>query len=108
MKTNTQKLAETDVIDAWTLFQVALSKRGAYPTKELNLLFDSVVRYSHEMAESEFIHKTIASMFTGFREYLQLERKRVPGSALATADRLETILFDGYDPIFEGDEPADL
>jgi hypothetical protein len=108
MKTTTQQQAEHTVIDAWTLFQVALSKRGAYPTTELNLLFECVVNYSEQMADSEFIHKSIAGMFKGFREFLVLERKRVPGSALATADRLETILFDGYDPQFEGDEPDDL
>ena len=108
MESNPQQIAEQEVIDAWTLFQVALSKRGAFPIRELNQLFDSVNRYSQSMAESEYIHKSIASMFNGFREFLELERKRVPGQALATADRLETILFDGYDPQFEGDEPPGL
>lgn len=45
---------------------------------------------------------------SGLREYLQIERKRVPGDVLFDADRLETILFEGYDPSFEGDEPPDL
>ena len=44
----------------------------------------------------------------GLREYLAIERKRVPGRILYEADRLETEFFFGYDPHFEGDEPPGL
>jgi hypothetical protein len=44
----------------------------------------------------------------GLREFLEVERKRIPGDILFEADRLECQLFDGYDPKFEDDEPADL
>jgi len=44
----------------------------------------------------------------GLREYLAVERKRVPGDVLFEADRLECQLFAGYDPSFEGDEPPGL
>jgi hypothetical protein len=44
----------------------------------------------------------------GLREYLSIERKRVPGDVLFEADRLECQLFAGYDPYFEGDEPPGL
>ena len=33
--------------------------------------------------------------------------KRIPGDVLFEADRLECLLFAGYDPSFEGDEPRD-
>jgi hypothetical protein len=99
-------VAEQKIIDAWTLFQVALSKRkGPYPLKELKLLLETASSYSETMKDSEFIHKSIASTFQSFRESLEIERKRVPGDALFLADRIETIIFSGYDPYFEGDEP---
>lgn len=41
----------------------------------------------------------------GLREFLQLERKRIPGDILFKAERLECQLFAGYDPRFDGDEP---
>jgi hypothetical protein len=37
-----------------------------------------------------------------------VERKRVPGDVLRDAERLEYLLFSGYDPHFERDEPPGL
>jgi hypothetical protein len=42
------------------------------------------------------------------REFLEVERKRIPGDILFEADRLECRLFAGYDPNFDGDEPPGL
>lgn len=100
-----QAQAEQDVIDAWTLFQVALTRKGPYPMRELKGILEAVTRYTAAMQDSLFIHKTVAGTFSGFREFLEVERKRVPGEAPALGDRIETILFSGYDPYFEGDEP---
>jgi len=55
--------AEQEVIDAWTLFQIALSPRKAYPMKELTTLFDTVVRYAAVMQDSPYLHKTISGTF---------------------------------------------
>jgi hypothetical protein len=44
----------------------------------------------------------------GLREFLLVERKRIPGEILFEADRLECQLFAGYDPNFDGDEPPGL
>jgi hypothetical protein len=40
--------------------------------------------------------------------FLEIERKRVPGEVLYEADRQEGLLFAGYDPHFDGDEPPGL
>jgi hypothetical protein len=37
-----------------------------------------------------------------------MERKRVPADVLRDAERLECLLFSGYDPYFEGYEPPGL
>ncbi len=44
----------------------------------------------------------------GLVEYLRSERKRVPDEVLLEAERLECLLFLGYDPHFDGDEPPGL
>jgi hypothetical protein len=44
----------------------------------------------------------------GLREFLSDERKRIPDTIIADADRLECLLFSRYDPYFEGDEPPGL
>jgi hypothetical protein len=44
----------------------------------------------------------------GLVQYLRSERKRVPEEILLEAERLECLLFLGYDPHFDGDEPSGL
>ena len=53
-------------------------------------------------------HRAILREISGLREYLELESFHTPGEVLAKADRMEMILFAGYDPYFEGEEPDDL
>ena len=65
----------------------------------------SARRYIQMTEKDELIHKSVVSAVNGLREYLQVERKRIPGDILFEADRLECELFSGYDPSFEGDEP---
>ncbi len=48
------------------------------------------------------------ALANGLREYLAAERKRLPEDVLFEAGRLECLLFLGYDPSFEGDEPPGL
>ena len=108
MNEELESAAEQEVIDAWTLFQIALTRRGPYPMKELTLLFNAVEAYASVMADSPYLHKSIASNISGLCDFLELERKRVPGAALALASRIETLFLAGYDPHFEGDEPPGL
>ena len=54
------------------------------------------------------IHRNVVRSVHGLVDYLQDERKRVPGEVLAEADRLKCLLFAGYDPHFDGDEPPGL
>jgi hypothetical protein len=54
------------------------------------------------------IHRSVASAVNGLRDILQLKSFRAPGEAIADADRMECMLFLGYDPYFEGDEPPGL
>jgi hypothetical protein len=54
------------------------------------------------------IHNSVVRAANGLREFLQVERKRIPGNILFEADRLECQLFAGYDPKFDGDEPPGL
>ena len=64
--------------------------------------------YADATAGDKMIHRAVGECVNGFGEYIQIQRKRVPGDALFDADRLETIVFSGYDPAFEGDEPSGL
>ncbi|MGC4066348.1 MAG: hypothetical protein QM784_17300 [Polyangiaceae bacterium] len=67
-----------------------------------------MVAYANATANDELIHRSVVQSVHGLRAYLEVERKRIPDNILYDADRLETILFAGYDPYFEGDEPPGL
>jgi len=54
------------------------------------------------------MHKRVAAAVHGLVDFLSAERKRVPSDVLRDAERLECLLFMGYDPYFEGDEPPGL
>ena len=100
-------LAEA-VAQARGALDVALAGRRQWPRAEFQRRVEAVLAYTQSTAGEQMIHRTVACAVSGLREYLEVACKRVPGNALAEADRLETMLFSDYDPHFEGDEPPGL
>jgi hypothetical protein len=72
------------------------------------LLCEAHAAYIKITAGDSMIHKSVAQAVNGLREFLEVERKRIPGNILFEADRLECQLLAGYDPSFAGDEPPGL
>jgi hypothetical protein len=95
------------VADLRTTFDLALSNKRKYPVEEFNAFVQSARRYI-KITGDPMIHKSVAQAVNGLREFLEVERKRIPGNILFEADRLECQLFAGYDPSFDGDEPRDF
>lgn len=89
-------------------FQMALSNKRKYPVAEFKLFANAVRQYADLIRNDRLIDKKVVHEINGLTDYLRLERKRVPDGVLAEADRLECLVFAGYDPYFEGDEPPGL
>ncbi len=89
-------------------FDLALSNNRIYPVQEFRAFVQSARRYIAMTKNDPMIHKSVARAVNGLREYLAVERRRIPGDVLFEADRLECLLFAGYDPSFVGDEPPGL
>ena len=89
-------------------FDMALSNKRKYPVAEFKAFVQSARRYIEITAGDPMIHRSVVQAVNGSREFLRLERKRIPGNILFEADRLECQLFAGYDPSFDGDEPPGL
>ena len=70
--------------------------------------FAAVMRRYVDATRRDEIHRGVVQAVNGLVEYLQSERKRVPDEVLLEAERLECLLFLGYDPHFEGDESRGL
>jgi hypothetical protein len=102
------RLAEL-VIDQHCALQVALAEsRKRYPTREFRAFAAVMRQYVDVTGKDEMLHRNVVRAVNGLVEYLQSERKRVPNEVLIEAERLECLLFLGYDPYFEGDEPPGL
>jgi hypothetical protein len=78
------------------------------PIQQFQAFWDATKQYAESTKSDSLIHKSVAGAVNGLVDFLRMERKRVPGDVLRDADRLECLLFSGYDPHFEGDEPPNL
>jgi hypothetical protein len=93
------------VLDARAEFDMQLHGEQAYPLKAFEELWLALNQYAAALGDSRSLNRDVAREISGLREYLELESFRTPGEVLAKADRMEMILFAGYDPYFKGNEP---
>src|SRR3954465_6456216 len=94
-----------ETADLRVKFDIALSDERKYPVTEFKAFVQSARRYIAITAGDPMVHRSVVQAVNGFREFLQVERKRIPGDILFEADRLECQFFAGYDPSFDGHEP---
>ena len=102
------RLAE-EVRALWVAFQEALSsEKRKYPVGQSQAFWSAAKRYAELTNSDSLFHKSVATAVNGLVNFISAERKRVPGDVLRDAERLECLLFAGYDPYFEGEEPPGL
>jgi hypothetical protein len=89
-------------------FQGALSNKRKYPVQQFRTFSEAGRNYAEATKSDPLIHRVVVEAVNGLTEYLSLERKRVPEVVLRDAERLESLIFSGYDCYFEGDEPPGL
>jgi hypothetical protein len=97
------------VMEHWAEFQESLSsQKRSYPKGKFEVFWNAAKRYAELTKSDPLIHRAVAAAVNGLVDFLEVERKRVPADVLRDAERLECLLFSGYDPYFEGDEPPGL
>jgi hypothetical protein len=77
-KSDKDQLAR-EVADLRIAFDLALSDKRKYPVGEFNAFLESVRRYIKVTAGDSMVHKSVVQAVNGLREFLQAERKRIPG-----------------------------
>ena len=97
-----------DAMECWVAFQNGLSDKRKYPIQQFKLFWAATKRYAELTKSDPLIHRCVVGVVNRLSDFLQEERKSVPDQVLENAQRLECLLFDGYDPYFEGDEPPGL
>ena len=99
----------TEAMQCWADFQEGLSSdKRKYPVQQFRAFWAVTKRYAELTRSDPLIHRSVAGVVNGLVDFLEAERKCVPGHVLRDAERLECLLFSGYDPHFEGDEPPGL
>jgi hypothetical protein len=97
-----------EVEERWVEFQNGLSNKRKYPVEQFRAFWHAGKRYAALTKNDPLIHRKVVAAINGLTEFLAVERKRIPGTIIADADREESPLLSGYDPYFEGDEPPGL
>jgi len=96
----------TEAMQCWADFQNGLfSTKRKYPIRQFKAFWEVTKRYADLTKSDPLIHRSVAGAVNGLVDFLKVERKRVPGHVLRDAERLQCLLFGGYDPHFEGEEP---
>ena len=109
MPTSQKDQLAAEAVDRWEDFQESLaSVKRKYPIQQFQAYWSATRRYAELTKADALIHKSVATAVHGLVDFLSAERKRVPNDVLRDAERLECLLFSGYDPHFEGDEPPGL
>jgi hypothetical protein len=97
------------VMEHWAAFQESLSsQKRSDTTGKFEVFWNTAKRYAELTRSDPLIHRAVAAAVNGPVDFLEVERKRVPADVLRDAERLECLLFSGYDPYFDGDEPPGL
>jgi hypothetical protein len=99
----------TEAMQRWADFQEGLSSdKQKSPLQQFRAFWAVTKRYAELTRSDPLIHRSVAGAVNGLVDSLEAERKSVPGDVLRDAERPECLLFSGYDPHFEGDEPPGL
>ena len=109
MKDSEKDRLASAAVENWCAFEEALSgTKRAYPLQQFLSFVDAAKCYIQATRHDQLVRRDVAKTINGLTEQLRLERRRVPGRVLYEADRLECMLFEGFDPHFQGDEPPGL
>jgi len=95
------------VLEARAELDTGLPESGRrFPVAAIEMLWRAVLEYSAAMKGLKWLHRDVVRELSGLREYLELATFKTAPDVLQTADRIECLLFAGYDPYPEdGDGP---
>ena len=98
-----------EVAERYSAFEEALFRdKRRYPLQEFKSFWEVGRRYAELTKSDALIHRKVVEVVNGLKDMVGMGRKRIPANVPWDAERLECLVFSGYDPDFEGDEPRGL
>ena|SRR5437868_7501817 len=98
----------SEVEQRWIDFNMGLSDKRKYPLAQFRAFWEAGKRYAEMTKADPLIHRVVVEAVNGLTDFLSAKRKKLPDVVLRDAERLESMVFSGYDCYFEGDEPPGL
>jgi hypothetical protein len=88
---------------------MALSEsKGKYAAQEFKKLAQAVRSYIEQSRDEPLVHRKVVQVVNGLTDSIKEGRDGIPNEVIEEADRLECLMFAGYDPHFDADEPPGL
>jgi hypothetical protein len=72
-----------EVEDRWVDFQDGFSNKRRYPVEQFRAFWEAGKRYAELTKNDPLIHREVVAAINGLREFLEVERKRIPGTIIA-------------------------
>ncbi len=108
MSASEKDRAAAEAIECWVAFQEGLLDKRKYPIQQFRAFWAATKRYAELTKSDPLVHREVVVAVNGLVDFITVERKRVPENVARDAERLECLVFSGYDPYFTGDEPPGL
>ena len=109
MPTSEKDRLAAEVGERYSVFEAALFRdKRSYPLPEFIFFCEAGRRYAELTKSDALIHRKVVEVVFGLTDMVAAGGKRIPASVAQDAERLECLVFSGYDPHFEGDEPPGL
>ena len=105
MGTSEKDRLAAEVAQRHVEFETALSDKSKYPVRQFQAFWEAARRYAELTKRDPLIHRSVVSAVNGLPDSVTAERRRVPLEVVQDAQRLESLVFSGYDSYFEGDKP---
>jgi hypothetical protein len=71
-----------EVEKRWLDFQDGLSNKRRYPVDQFRAFWEAGKRYAQLTRNDPLIHRKVVVAINGLREFLEVERKRIPGTII--------------------------
>jgi hypothetical protein len=92
------------VMDAYGELDDCLGKPH-FPVTKFNRFWQAVFDYSAAMSEHDWLHRDVAGVVNGLRDYLELQRHKAPTDIWWKIDQMEVLLFSNYNAYPEHGNP---
>jgi hypothetical protein len=97
-----------EAMDRWHDFERACRPKKKFPMREFRAFWLLAKQYAELTRSDKTIRRDLATAVHELTTVYGWASKAPENEAIADIERLECLVFCGYDPHFEGDEPPEL